>query len=198
MVIDVTKLDKDKNLEDMVIFCDKENFVYISLGGGEYEKLHVNVGINTIISTCVDRRLQFYEVYLIRKLELSNTIENSSLRDCLEQFYIFIACFDIYPYVYKKIDNNILYNDDEDEYYLTTDASNIKAHTIVDKYYAIFNRIKSELTITQRNKIFNDVVRLIKDTCKSNEKDLNARIVDMINMDDTFKQIIMENTVRPL
>lgn len=71
----------------------------------------------------------------------------------LEQYYKFIACFDITPYATDKTNNQILYNADDDKYHIKVDPSNFDEYSLQDFWMSKYKKIKDTITMQEHNKV---------------------------------------------
>jgi hypothetical protein len=193
LVHSVTRSEK-RNLEDTcVLYIKDENRVYISEGRGEWDDQHRDNGVCKIIDTIAAYCLEYYEQYLIRKLEGGKITfnERSAIQNCIEEYYRFISVFDVRPFVQGKSDAEVMFNEDDEQYNDTALFTDIDSHRIVDKFNALYLRIKQGLSDSQKKASMNTVFEVIKSSTKTNIRDLNKRIVGSIMMDETFKKSIL-------
>lgn len=192
MIHDVA-LSKEKDLEDMcVVFSKDDGRFYISMGCGEWDNYQKDRGLTYIIETLVACRLEFYEKYLIRKLEGGGSMaSHAALRECLEEYYRFIGTFNVKPCVVGKSDCQIMYNDDDSSYNSDVDSSDVETFRIIDKYYAIYHRITTATPSSAKTACVKQVVDELKNSTKTNMKELNKRVMAILKVDEGFKQTIM-------
>ena len=164
----------DEILNKIKIFCD-----------GEWKSLLLEIGITDIINKLQSSYLDAYECYLIRKIinESSNYRYVAELEDSLMDYYKFLAWFDIIPYVYEKNDNKILYNNDNDVYYVFSDKFDIS-----DMYFSKYQVILAKINKTEQNKVKRGIENIIRKNTKSFFLDLNKKLLDSFNNDNEFKQ----------
>jgi len=185
MIHKVTKAQKP-DLDDLsVLYNRDEDRVYISMGSGKWDDLQRDHGVTQIVESLAAYCLEYYEVYLIRKLEKTRNVINQSLRMCLEEYYKFISTFGVKPFVHDKSDQTLFEDEDED------DDGEDETYDIVDKYKTLYGRISSSQSETQKRHTLKAVVDVIKMSTKTNLRDLNKKIMSIINMDHEFKQKIL-------
>ena len=192
MIHDMAHAEKN-DLEDMcLVYSKDDDRLYISQGAGEWDNLNKDRGVLYIIETLVSCRLEFYERYLIRKMESRKDLAGQmALKECLEEYYRFIATFNVKPCVVGKCDNQIMYNDDETGYESDNDAGNANAHRIVDKYFALYHRISTAMSESTRKALLKSVVDALKMSTKTNLKELNKRVMAILKVDEGFKNTLL-------
>jgi Mg2+ and Co2+ transporter CorA len=109
----------------------------------------------------------------------------------LTDYYRFIGCFDIDPFVKSEInDTEILYNIDDDRYdcYAEYIDENMKlVYEFRDKYIKIRDSTPKSII----NETKKEVVNIIKNISKKNVDELNKKVINLFNMDVEFKKIIL-------
>jgi len=180
-------------------FIQDMNFIYdwkrqrIRVFGARWEEHLLQQGLTYLVDTIASYYLETYEVYLIRKL-LDNSISIKSRQKYMEsitQYYLFLASFDVMPFVNNKYDNRVIYNRDDPEHDILPDPSDFEAHRIVDKYLQLYNETKANMTMAQRRKIQSDVSNIIKSNTRNNITELDQDILGIINIDNDFKKKLL-------
>ena len=193
MIHNVTRA-KQRDMDD---FCDiykkDDDRVYMATGTN-WEDFNSYSGIKIMVEHIVEYCLEYYEVYLIRKLEGAgiNLQERALLRESLDEYYSFIASFGLSPKITGRADAQILYNEDDDRYTDDVDRSDPDAHRVVDRYSHTFNKIREGLNDVKKKAMVKNVVDVIKTTTKTNLRELNNRIMGLLNVDEGFKQAMLE------
>jgi hypothetical protein len=96
----------------------------------------------------------------------------------LLEYYKFLACLELTPFVYEKTDGDITGNGS-------------KQYTITDKWYSKFRQIRSDLSVTEAKAVRTDVGNIVKRNTKANIIELNHKIMDMIRVDEEFKSSVL-------
>lgn len=125
-----------------------------------------------------------YEVYLIRKITKDNQID---LHKRVQEYYHFLACFELNPFVYGRNDTEILYSMDDDRNDSSISSYCIEHHVIVDKYKKVYNDIKDDLKVIDLNKMRKNIKDIIKNNTKINLSDLNRQVMDLLQLEEEFK-----------
>jgi hypothetical protein len=174
---DITKLNilYDNILDKIKILCD-----------GEWKLLLIEFGIKDKIQTYY---LDSYECYLIRKIKNENILKTKiELQERLYEYYKFLAWFNIEPYIYKKNNNKILFNNNDSEF-----DKYIDDFSIYDEYYDIYRKIISKINKTEQNKVKKGIENIIKKNTKSFIIELNKNILESFKNDEEFKNEFINN-----
>jgi hypothetical protein len=159
-----------------------------------------NNGLEFIANTIVDRYLEAYEIYIIRKLYggvVLSGAEANEIRACLKDYYKFIACFDIKPYAASKIllstsgtgtrtstgtDNN---TDDFDE------ATRLE---ICNKLGDLYEQTNGDITKAYLKDVRKQMLDIIKANTHTNMTELDKGIIGIVNVQDDFKRLLFSDT----
>lgn len=172
------------NFEDFNILYNAEKNK-INLYTGNWSALLIDIGIKQIIQIIQDSYLYAYEKYLIKKIfggSPLNLEEKNKCRLSLEEYFRFMNIFDIKPYCIEKTDNEILdklaNNDNENDSY-----------NIEEKISKIYN--ESSIKQSDKNRIMKTVKDIIKANSKNSVKELNKKVLSLLNVNDEFKSEIL-------
>lgn len=184
MVYTITKAT-DPNLTDFNVVYDKGNDRIFIFDGGRWMNHMKDEGIMNIIHILMDGHLDYYELYLIRKLEeMSVSQQRAQLEESLVKYFQFIAAFNIKPHIYKKSDADVLNTP-------CTSSDPVKANRVVDKYKELYFRTARAMTAAQKKEMIRSVSNIVKANTVSNSKDLNKRILGMLKIDEDFKALMI-------
>lgn len=176
---------------DMVIFFDFDlDRVYYYVCN-KWEEHNINEGLEYLIDCMVSNCFDYYELYLIRKLQNCRAANQAELEDSLEEYYKFTATFNIKPAVRGKCDAAVLHNPDESDYEDDPFGDPVETHRIADKYNDMYERVKLALTSAQKRELVKSVVDIIKKSSKTNAKELNKSIANLIVRDENFKTLMI-------
>jgi len=185
---------RDEFIEHLnFIYDSKRKRIRVYNSGEKWEDFLVNAGLNYLIGTIASYYLESYEVYLIRKIHATNSTlcQQSEQHKCLEDYYTFLACFEVDPFVKGKYDAQILYSKDTPEYDEAPAPGDIDAYTIVDKFSKMYTRIYDSLTNAQKNNVHKEVLDIIKSNTQNTVTEIDKDILNLINIDEGFKLEIM-------
>lgn len=180
-VIDkVTYISKD--VENFNIYYDEIPNKLRILTCGEWNTMLLDAGIKHMLHKIKACYLDAYECYLLRKLDDSSTGAHSRMqfKEHMLDYFKFLACFDISPYVADASDGDILKNNDN-------------SYDLQDQWYPKFKSIKESITVTESNKIKKEVKDIVKRNTKSNIIELNKLIMQVFNVDADFKENIINS-----
>jgi len=187
-------------------FIEQLNFIYdpkrkrirIYNSAEKWEDMLVNTGLNYLMGTIADYYLESYEIYLIRKLYKTSPSMHAQHLKCLEDYYHFISCFDIDPYVKDKYDAQILYNKDTPEYDDAPDRADTSAHMLVDKYTAMYARIYDNITNAKKHTVYKEVLDIIKSNSQNTVTEIDKDIINLIHIDEGFKEELIALTAKSI
>jgi hypothetical protein len=180
---DINKLNifYDNILNKIKIFCESE-----------WTSLLIDVGIKNIVDKIQYAYLNSYECYIIRKMIIEpNTQSKMALRELLVEYYKFLAWFDIEPYIHKRNNNKILFNDNDDKYYERDND-----FSIYDNHYHIYTNILSKINKTEQNKVKKGIENIIKKNTKSFIIELNKKMLQSFKNDEEFKNEVVNNILQ--
>jgi len=178
MIHEVTR-SRNNDMDDLSVFYNREDDrIYFAAGEGRWDDYMCDPGIHYLIDTLVSYNLEEYEAYLIRKLESRSTL--GEFKSSLEDYYGFIAVFDVDPWVRNKSDADLM------------DSVRFEGNEIACSYMDIYKRVKEGLTDIQRKTTARMVIDVIKTTTKTNVRELNKRIMSILNLDDGFKRAMLQ------
>lgn len=147
---------------------------------GSWDDYLDNNGLSFIANTIVDRYLDEYEIYIIKKLYggvLLSGEEANDARTCLKDYYRFIACFDITPYVINRVLEDTEYDEE----------TRIEIHKNIGDMY---NQINDSMTKAYIKDISKQMMDIIKSNTYINLAELDKAIIGIVNVQSDFKQLL--------
>ena len=191
-VIDQVSSLAQADCENMNVIYDKKFNKLKLFDMGKWNDLILITGITTLLTRLQECYLNPYECYLIRKIEVSSLChqDKALIKNQLIDYYKFIGCFNIAPYVEGKNDSEIIYNQDDhncDPYQELTDENS----ELPLKYLNLYNRVCGGTKASELNKIKKNVIEIIKKNCLKNVDELNKKVVALFHMDEEFKKNIL-------
>jgi hypothetical protein len=164
--------------------------------GEKWEDYLVDKGLTYLVDTIASYYLEVYECYLIRKMtniEHKSTYLYADFLKCLQDYYTFLACFDVDPYVKHKYDNQVLYNKDDAEYHQKPSKDDFQAYNVCERFHRVYTDIYDAVTNAGKKEIHKKVLDIIKVNSKENVKELDSEVVGLIRLDEEFKKNLMKN-----
>lgn len=191
-IVDDLTLLSTATMDNLNTYYDEKSNRLNIYTDGEWQSFWFDKGMNEVIEKIKVYYLDTYELYLIRKIEDSHGElpfhTKTQLRERLEDYYLFIQCFDLQPYIYGRDDNSIMNNNKQNQ-----SNNYIDDYIIADKYNTLFNQIKENLKVVEMNKMRKNVKEIIKSNTKSNIVELNKKVIDLLKIDEEFKNNFVEN-----
>jgi hypothetical protein len=173
-----TRLDKFNILYDA-----KLNKILLFERGTWQESLTLQ-GMRQIIECIKAHYLDAYECYLIRNIKLpgTNPFRRQECLDLLKDYYSFLVTFDISPYTYNHVDNEII-----GEISICDNQIDMIANEFFDRYQVINDKItKGEIM-----KLQGEVLDIIRRNSSRNIEELNIKLMDIFRMDTNFKSTLL-------
>jgi hypothetical protein len=172
--------EKVKTFEDLNIYYDKDA-EKLKIFDGEWEEMLLNKGVKKILQTIQFYYWDSYERFLFKKLhQNTNPFNKQRLKELLVEYYNFIGCFDVEPFIKDKNDNELLGN-------MTSES----AFSICDEYYPLYLKTRDNIKKSEINNVKKSVLDIIRKNSDRNVSELNKRIFDMFNIDESFKQNVV-------
>jgi hypothetical protein len=174
----------------------------------EWRSVLFEKGITQIIERIKDHYLDVYERYLIRLYyhDTTSAVKKAYIKEHLQEYYMFIACYDLSPYVCDKADHEITEiddvgeeedatGDDDKEDEKAEDSEIIETWNIQEKWYPVFKDVKEKLQTSYVNRVKKDVANIVKRNAKANVMELNRKVIELIRMDEDFKNDVLVNVL---
>lgn len=180
-------------VEDFNIMYDSQINKLKIFSYGEWKTHLIDSGLKEIIETIQCCYLDSYECYLIKKLKCNSTDyhQRAVLREHLEEYYKFLACFNTMPFIYQKDDKQLQEIDIDTE--IDNNRHTVSLYNIEDEFMPIYFKMKEDIVTTEANKMKREVKDIIKKNTKSNVIDLNKKMVELFQMDEQFKNELLKN-----
>lgn len=172
-----------------MIYDEPNNTIRLYINGGWVTHNSIEKGICAIIQYMKESFLNIYECYLIRKIynEKTQCRQKSDFRDRLDDYYRFISCYDIDPFVKEANDADIMIDDTK---YTSDDFD------ICEKIKEQYNTVKSKHNVKNVKEIKQEVRQVLQRNSRTNLENLNTTLLDMMQMDEEFKQTIIGKKTR--
>jgi uncharacterized protein YPO0396 len=107
--------------------------------------------------------------------------------------YRFIGVFDIEPFIKGKCNNKIMYNMDDPIHSLNHDFYDVEEFSLEDEFYPIYLNTRDNITKSEINEIKKTVLDVLKNNSSRNIDQLNKKVTELFNMEEEFKQVIIDN-----
>jgi hypothetical protein len=126
--------------------------------------------VKEIIKTIQDAYLDTYEEYLLEQYVSSSLYHKQCIREALIEYYEFLECFGSTPILVTGTDDLVIDSREGD----------------IGKLYKSVN-----VSASKRNEIKKLVYNVIKTNCNANVIELNKQMMELIKMDEDFKNKIL-------
>ncbi len=175
----IDEISKIRNFSDLNIIYDDKLKELNLFKSGSWENYLVDRGLREIIDIIKDFFLDHYEKYLLKKIHVTETNERQkqAYKEYLEEYYNFIGCFEIKPYIQDKDDCDILGDEDGD----------FGCYSIEEKWMPKYKHIVDNMKRYEINKTKKAVDNILKNNTKKNIRNLNKEIIDLVTSDEEFK-----------
>lgn len=173
------------NAEHFNIYYDEVPNKLKLFSGGTWKTSLLDIGVREMIEMIKGCYLDAYEAYLLRKLYNTQTscFSKVQAKERLEEYYKFIACFNVTPSIEGKYDVDIIESLDD-------------SVCISERFMKVYKQIKDNITMAECSKTRKCVYDIIKRNTKTNIVDLNKMIMDMLQIDTEFKTNILDDISR--
>lgn len=143
-------------------------------------------GINAIINIMVENYYMYYELYLIKKMfnpEIDAFTYNL-LKSHLEEYYTFIATFDISPYITDMTDVELIGQQLKEN----------NAHYISEQCFNFYKSQKDALSESHIKNTKRELTDILKGNTVNKTEELNKTIVHLMRTDQQFQQFFKQST----
>jgi hypothetical protein len=148
----------------------------------EWKPSIVNLGLKIILSKLQDYYLDYYECSVITKIVNSNNeLSKQQNRELLDEYYRFIAAFDLPPFVKGRKDE-----------YIVRSILDENATSVSDQFMSRYNSVKGKLKLTDRRSIQKGVLDILKRNSAMSINSIKSRISDMFCNDKLFQEFMKE------
>lgn len=177
IIHDITKCDDISTCNVLYDVLNNNIKLYVN---GEWECNRFDRGVESILRNIQDCYLDNYEKYLLRKAASGGPFVQSQVKEYLEHYYRILISFDLPSILVSMNDVDVLDNDSLD-------------YTLQEKYYhGLFMHVETTTSVSQANKIKREINDIIKQNSKSNIIELNKQVMELIKVDDEFKNNVLQ------
>ena len=178
----IDEVSRVRTLEDFnILYCAR--FDRLKIYDGEWNEMLVTSGIKRLIETIQDYYWNAYECFLLRKIHNSiSSVEVVRSKELLDEYFKFIGCFDVVPFLKNKDDGEILRKEYDDP-----------QHTIDEDYGARYAKIRDQTTKSEINQVRKSVLDIIKKNTLRNIDELNKKVMELFHIDEKFKQQLLNS-----
>ena len=160
-----------KNVLKMNLMYDKV-LDKLQIYEGEWKSHHFENGVQELISSIQDAYLDDYEEYLVKQYNNAALYYKQCIQEALTEYYQFLEAFDVLPRIKSSNEQWI---------------QDIKDGPIGKLYYKVKDEMKASVLKNIKKKVFN----VIKTNCHESLLELNKQMMELIKMDETFKNNVI-------
>ena len=166
------------------IFFDKMINRLKLFRGKNWEIFLEDAGVKQLISLIKSYYLDSYEIYLIRNLHntIGPKVNPWQLKDHLIIYYRFIAAFELEPYITSLHDEDVV------GHRLMEYESDFLSKT----YYKLYNEQKNDQKETSVKSVKKTIANIIKDNSVHNSKMIDKTIIELLKIDETFRNELLK------
>lgn len=167
-----------------IMYDTRANKILLYESGAWQESLALQ-GMRQVIECIKAYYLDAYETYLLRNIKLQETsaIRKQECRNLLTEYYHFLVCFDIIPFVFNKSDGDIMETD-------------LLSSEIEDEFFNHYQMINDKIMKGEIMSIQRQVIDIIKRNSSRNIEDLNLKLTELFRMDTKFKSMFGHDMLR--
>jgi hypothetical protein len=160
------------NIQTMNVMYDKVLNKLRIYDEDEWKSHHFESGVQDLLKTIQCAYLNHYEEQLLTQYNSSSLYDKQCIREALTEYYQFLEAFDVLPRIKSSDEQWIqeLYEED------------------IGKLY---NKVKNETKSSELKNIKKKVFNVIKTNCHESLLELNKQMMELIKMDETFKNNVM-------
>ena len=193
-IVDYVSKAASKHMKEFNILYDEKGKKLKMYDDGEWTDYFVPKGVKLVIKAIQEYYLEHYECHLIRKIEHSrvSTRERQQYKDLLNDYYKFIASFDVDPIVLDKRDRDILYDKFTPEWTACSSSQNLS-----ETYMTMYTMLKDTIQFKDVNAVRKHVIEILKLNTRHNIEKLNKNVAKLFNIDESFKENILKKGIAP-
>lgn len=149
---------------------------------GKWDSFLFEQGTIDLITNIQSSYLDYYERYLLKKSYKGCAYEKQCVREKIGEYYKFLVCFGLYPLCKNMTDADIINEED-----MRDDTTLLQ-----DMYYKIYKDIDENIKLSEATKLRKQVYDIIKKNNRSNMLELNQKMMDLLQVDKGFKDVVLE------
>jgi hypothetical protein len=139
---------------------------------GEWDSNRFETGVKELIEKVQEVYLDYYEEYLLRQYMAASAFDKQCICEALREYYEFLECFAVEPRLTSSPEEWI--QDLNDEY-----------------IGRLQQKARSDLKASKQREVKKLVYNVIKKNCTASILELNKKMMDLIKMDEVFKNKVL-------
>lgn len=162
----IDKVTDCECIDNMNVVYDTTSDKLQIYNGLNWQSLLFEQGACELVRSTQTTYLDVYETYLIDKFLSSTVVSRDKIRNMLSIYYTFLASFDLHPSINAN-DHEVLYD--------------------------MFVNIQDNIKMSEVKKIKARIYDIIKNNAKKNMIELNKHMMEIIQIDEDFKNKVLLN-----
>jgi hypothetical protein len=148
----------------------------------EWMSLSLEEGIKMVIEYLRDYYLNNYECYIIRKYKDTETDlrMKHTFYERLKDYYKFLACFELEAYA------------------LVADDDDIGEPGASTEFGGLFEKVRDNMLMKECREISKAILTMAVNNNKNSISELNKKMMEIMHMDEEFKEIVMDKLAKGL
>ena len=146
---------------------------------GEWVSMFFDAGLDDLMLRVKCCYLDYYEAFLLKQLWNIAGYTRQVLTERLRDYYNFLVCFELDPYVKGICDGDIL-GDDK------------KTFDLEDNYYGVYCKIRDNIKHSDVKRLRKQVSNIVRKNNKSSVVELNSKMLDLMGVDEEFKTVVVQ------
>ncbi len=142
-----------------------------------WQEMLLDKGIKHIMSVVQQIHLDAYETCLINKCQVVPLCEKETILNKIDEYYAFIGTFNLEPAVAESNRKG---------------ARVSPPLKLYEEFQKRFKAVTEKLTKPRMDAAVRDVCKILQASTKRNIEELNTKVMDMLRIDQTFRNAIME------
>lgn len=175
----VDKLTKFTDVEKLNVVHDQLSDHIKIFDAGKWVSTYFDAGLDDLMFRLKNCYLDYYESFLLKRLWYVAGHARQQMTERLRSYYNFIVCFDLDPFV-KGASDGVILGDDTTTY------------DIEESYYGVFCKVRDNIKYSDVKRIRKQITNIIKKNNKSNVVDLNSKMLDLMGVDEGFKNVVVQ------
>jgi hypothetical protein len=148
---------------------------------GEWMSMIFDAGVDTLMNKVQSSYLDYYEIYLLKRYHKEKHFIKQQMIERLKDYYRFIVCFDLEPFVKDMRDEVI-----------TGIHTQTSTYQYEELCYPMYIDIRNNIKHCDAKRIRQQVSNVIKKNNKGATMEINMKMLDLMKADERFKTIVFE------
>ena len=192
-----TRSNSNDTLTTHNILYDKKVHELRFFDYGSWNNMAFDQGVQYFVKKVKEHLFDKCEIFILQSITKSRSARQKAfLREKLESYYKFIACFRIEPYC-KDVSDNAIMNEDTGIVCSFSDDSSDNdcsvriTHNIEEEFYPMYDKIKESIKPADVKRVMKRVNETIKRSSSKTVDKLDRLMTLAFKMDDEFRKVVI-------